>query len=92
MGIFPRTWKTDDEGIPDNLIKQSKQRKFDPGMWESPPMSEVEKLPLGIDGLVKNTIVKAKTSKEISAVLLADGRKWKTSETISDSAECYEGL
>lgn len=70
---------TDDEGIPDNVIKQSKQRKFDPGMWESAPASEVEKLPLGIDGLVKYTIVNAKTSKEISAVLLADGRKWKKS-------------
>lgn len=48
-------------------------------MWESAPVSEVEKLPLGIDGLVKYTIVNAKTSKEISAVLLADGRKWKKS-------------
>lgn len=70
---------TDDEGIPDNVIKQSKQRKFDPGMLESAPASEVEKLPLGIDGLVKYTIVNAKTTKEISAVLLVDGRKWKKS-------------
>lgn len=70
---------TDDEGIPDNVIKQSKQRKFDPGMLESAPVSEVEKLPLGIDGLVKYTIVNAKTTKEISAVLLVDGRKWKKS-------------
>lgn len=50
-------------------------------MWESAPASEVEKLPLGIDGLVKYTRqhANAKTSKEISAVLLADGRKWKKS-------------
>ena len=60
-------------------LKQVKQRKFDPGMWESAPVSEVEKLPLGIDGLVKCTIVKARTWKEISAALLADGRKWKKS-------------
>lgn len=70
---------TDDEGIPDNVLKQVKQRKYDPGMWESAPVSEVEKLPLGIDGLVKYTIVNAKMSKEISAALLADGQRWKKS-------------
>lgn len=70
---------TGDEGIPDNVLKQVKQRKYDPGMWESAPVSEVEKLPLGIDGLVKYTIVNAKMSKEISAALLADGQRWKKS-------------
>ncbi|PFX15316.1 hypothetical protein AWC38_SpisGene20463 [Stylophora pistillata] len=70
---------SDIEGNPDNILKQVKQRKFDPGMWESALVSEVEKLPLGIDGLVKYTIVRARTSKEISAALLADGRKWKKS-------------
>ena len=44
-------------------------------MWESAPVSEVEKLPFGIDGLVRS----AKTSKEISAALLTDGRRWKKS-------------
>ena len=48
-------------------------------MWESAPVSEVEKLPLGIDGLVRYTIVKAKTSKQISAALLTDGRRWNKS-------------
>jgi len=70
---------TDDEGLSDNVRKQSKERKFDSGMWESAPISEVEKLPLAIDGLVKCTIVNAKTSKEINAPLLSDGRKWKKS-------------
>ena len=48
-------------------------------MWESAPVSEVEKLPFGIDGLVRYTIAKAKTSKQISAALLTDGRRWKKS-------------
>ncbi|PFX19115.1 hypothetical protein AWC38_SpisGene16499 [Stylophora pistillata] len=71
---------TDIEENLDNVLKQVKQRKFDPAMWESAPISEVEKLPLGIDGLVKYAIVKARTSKEISAALPADGRKWKKSK------------
>ena len=48
-------------------------------MWDNIPVAEVEKLPEGIDGLVKYNIVNAKTSKEISSALLADGRKWKKS-------------
>ena len=48
-------------------------------MWESAPVSEVEKLPFGIDGLVRYTIAKAKTSKQISAALLTDGRRRKKS-------------
>ena len=48
-------------------------------MWDSIPFAEVCKLPEGIDGLVKYNIVNAKTSKEVSSALLADGRKWKKS-------------
>ena len=70
---------TDDEGIPDNVPKPGKQRKCDPEMWDSIPVTEVEKLTEGIEGLVKYNIVNAKTSKEISSAQLADGRKWKKS-------------
>ena len=48
-------------------------------MQESAPVFEVEKLPLGTDGLARYTIVKAKTSKEKSAALLTDGWRWKKS-------------
>ena len=48
-------------------------------MWDSIRVAEVEKLPEGIDGLVKYNIVNAKTSMEISSALLGDGRKWKKS-------------
>lgn len=46
-------------------------------MWGSIPVAEVEKLPEGIDGLVKYNIVNAKTSKEISSALLADNAEMK---------------
>ena len=59
--------------------RKSSKKKYDPGIWENAPVSEVEKLRLGIDGLVRYTIVKAKTSKATSAALLTDGRRWKKS-------------
>lgn len=31
---------------------KKKQRKYDPGMWESAPVHDVTHLPEGIDGLV----------------------------------------
>ena len=36
---------TDDEGIPDTVLKQVEQRKYDPGMWERAPVPELEELP-----------------------------------------------
>ena len=48
-------------------------------MWDSIPVAEVDKLPQGIDSLVEYNIVNAKTLKEVSSVLLADGQRWKKS-------------
>ena len=80
MALRDRDSSTDSEtSDAEEIPEKVKQRKHDPGVWESAPVSEVEKLPLGIDGLVRYTIVKAKTSKQISAALLTDGRRWKKS-------------
>ena len=61
------------------MPEKVKQRKYDLGMQESPPVLEVEKFPIDMNGLVRYTIVKAKTWKEKRAALLTDGRRWKKS-------------
>jgi len=64
---------TDDKGIPEIAPNQ---QKFDPGMQKNVPRMGSPKTS---SCLVKYSIVNAKTTTEISAALLADGRKWKKS-------------
>ena len=58
---------------------KKKQRKYDPGMWESALVHDVTHLPEGIDGLVVYNIANISDSQSKRQALATDGRKWKKS-------------
>ena len=58
---------------------KKRQRKYDPGMWESATVHVVAQLPKGINGLVIYNITNISDGQSKRAALTTDGRKWKKS-------------
>ena len=58
---------------------KKRQRKYDPGMWESAAVHVVAQFPEGIDGLVVYNITNISDGQSKMATLATDGRKCKKS-------------
>ena len=58
---------------------KKRQRKYDPGMWESATVNVVAQLPEGIDGLVVYNVTNISDGQSKRAALATDGRKRKKS-------------